>query len=266
MRKLTSDIERGSGLVSYPRFKTHCEMHPDWGVEAWRISRINTCAIKTAQFRKMTHCKHGHTLADAYVSQANGYGKRNCRTCLQIRNAIGPVPKPEDILRAKAALENGLTLNRFLHGKLPGGGPVNRALVIMNVQAFYRHRRENQEFHQFVLDAIEKRRGASFLAAAPNTYKYDWRDGDDRVIAAMLPAWLADKDDVVNDIMIALFEGRLDRTQLGLYVKRFVRARCTMFPTKYARFGNSPLLSLDEALFDDGGGTRGDYVSRGLWD
>lgn len=35
---------------------------------------------------------------------------------------------------------------------------------------------------------------------------------------------------------------------------------------KYARFGNSPLLSQDEALFDDGSGTRGDNVTRSLWD
>jgi hypothetical protein len=37
------------------------------------------------------------------------------------------------------------------------------------------------------------------------------------------------------------------------------------FPTKYAKFGNSPLVSLDEVLFEDGTTTRGDTVSRGLW-
>jgi hypothetical protein len=37
------------------------------------------------------------------------------------------------------------------------------------------------------------------------------------------------------------------------------------FPTRYAKFGDSPLVSLDEALFDDGSTTRGDTVSRGLW-
>jgi len=39
-----------------------------------------------------------------------------------------------------------------------------------------------------------------------------------------------------------------------------------MFPTKYAKFGDSPLVLLDEVLFDDGTATRGDRVSRGLWD
>jgi hypothetical protein len=39
-----------------------------------------------------------------------------------------------------------------------------------------------------------------------------------------------------------------------------------MYPTKYRKFGGSPLVSLDEVLFDDGTATRGDTVSRGLWD
>jgi hypothetical protein len=38
------------------------------------------------------------------------------------------------------------------------------------------------------------------------------------------------------------------------------------FPTKFAKFGNSPLVSLDEHLFEEGATTRGDTVSRSLWD
>jgi hypothetical protein len=37
-----------------------------------------------------------------------------------------------------------------------------------------------------------------------------------------------------------------------------------MFPTQYRKFGDSALLSLDEALFDDGPTTRGGTVTRGL--
>jgi hypothetical protein len=38
-----------------------------------------------------------------------------------------------------------------------------------------------------------------------------------------------------------------------------------MFPTKYAKFGNAPLVSLDATLYEDGTTTRGDTVSEGLW-
>lgn len=39
-----------------------------------------------------------------------------------------------------------------------------------------------------------------------------------------------------------------------------------MFAPKFRKFGDSSLVSLDEVLFDDGSTTRGDTVSRGLWD
>lgn len=35
-----------------------------------------------AKCAAMTHCKHGHSLADCYVYD----GKRHCRRCHQIRN------------------------------------------------------------------------------------------------------------------------------------------------------------------------------------
>jgi hypothetical protein len=34
----------------------------------------------------------------------------------------------------------------------------------------------------------------------------------------------------------------------------------------FAKFGNSLLVSLDEVLFEGGTATRGDTVSKGLWD
>jgi hypothetical protein len=48
-------------------------------------------------------------------------------------------------------------------------------------------------------------------------------------------------------------------------VKHYVAAHNRNFPTRFAKFGNSPLVSLDEVLFDAGATTRGDTVSRGLW-
>jgi hypothetical protein len=49
-------------------------------------------------------------------------------------------------------------------------------------------------------------------------------------------------------------------------VKVYIAEQNRPYPTKYAKFGDSPLVSLDEVLFDDGTATRGDTVSRGLWD
>jgi hypothetical protein len=37
--KLTTG-KYGPSMVSYERFKKHCELHPAWAAEAWRISRV----------------------------------------------------------------------------------------------------------------------------------------------------------------------------------------------------------------------------------
>jgi hypothetical protein len=82
----------------------------------------------------------------------------------------------------------------------------------------------------------------------------------------MMPAAFPDKDDVVSAIFEDLLSGALKREDVKVRVQCYITAHYRMFPTKFAKFGDSPLLSLDEVLFDDGAATRGDSVSRGLWD
>jgi hypothetical protein len=74
------------------------------------------------------------------------------------------------------------------------------------------------------------------------------------------------RSDIAQSIFVALFEGSLQRDQVKGRVQRFVADHNRLFPTKFAKFGNSPLISLDEVMFEDGSTTRGDTVSRGLWD
>ena len=85
-------------------------------------------------------------------------------------------------------------------------------------------------------------------------------------ILALLPTNFPDKDDVVSAIFEDLLTGTLRREDVRGRVRAYVTAHNRMYPTKYAKFGNSPLVSLDEVLFDDGTTTRGDTVSRGLWE
>ena len=49
-------------------------------------------------------------------------------------------------------------------------------------------------------------------------------------------------------------------------IKIYVAELKRLYPTKYAKFGDARLVSLDEVMFDDGTATMGDTVSRGLWD
>jgi hypothetical protein len=63
-----------------------------------------------------------------------------------------------------------------------------------------------------------------------------------------------------------LLTGTLKREQVRGRIQSYIAAHNRMYPTKFAKFGDSALVSLDEVLFDSGTTTRGDSVSRGLWD
>src|ERR1700722_19722451 len=54
--------------------------------------------------------------------------------------------------------------------------------------------------------------------------------------------------------------------RLQAHVKQFITDHNRIFPTSFAKFGDARLVSLDELMFEDGSATRGDTVSRGLWD
>lgn len=85
-------------------------------------------------------------------------------------------------------------------------------------------------------------------------------------IRALVPVGNPHRDDIVGRIFEDLLSGSLEREDIGIRIKVYVTELNRLFPTNYAKFGNSPLVSLDEVLFDDGSTTRGDTVSRGLWD
>ena len=74
------------------------------------------------------------------------------------------------------------------------------------------------------------------------------------------------RDDIVARIFEDLLSGSLKREEVAARVKVYIIEFNRLFPTKYANFGDNPLVSLDELLFEDGTATRGDTVSRGLWD
>jgi hypothetical protein len=71
----------------------------------------------------------------------------------------------------------------------------------------------------------------------------------------------------LTQLICATFLDRgVEPTDSFASLELFVADHNRLFPTKYAKFGKSPLVSLDEVMFEDGSTTRGDNVSRGLWD
>jgi hypothetical protein len=97
------------------------------------------------------------------------------------------------------------------------------------------------------------RRGIVFREESNDYYK----------IRAMLPAGFPDKDDVVSAIFEDLLTGALRRDDVRARMQSYITAHNRMFPKNTP--SSAIARGLDEVLFDRTA-TRGDSVSRGLWD
>jgi hypothetical protein len=71
---------------------------------------------------------------------------------------------------------------------------------------------------------------------------------------------------IVGHIFEDVLSGALMRADVPTRVRKYIAEFNREFPTKYRKFGDADLLSLDEVMFEDGTATRGDNVSQSLWD
>lgn len=138
----------------------------------------------------------------------------------------------------------------------------------MSHVTFTRFRQEDREIDSLARRVIEKahtnaqqRRLVQVRNRAVRAENNDYY-----TIRAMLPPNFPGRDDVVSNIFEAMLDGSLLREDVKARVQTYIAAHNRMFPIKHRKFGNAGQVSLDEVLFEDGSTTRGDTVSRGLWD
>jgi hypothetical protein len=86
--RMMAALREGQTLRTFgvrpPRLEAYFKAHLEYAREARPLIEANNKAAllrKGARLRDFTHCKYGHSLADAYVSHQAGYIKRDCRTC-----------------------------------------------------------------------------------------------------------------------------------------------------------------------------------------
>jgi hypothetical protein len=266
IRKLTSGGKIfGPAIVSPARFRKHCDLHPEWAAEALRVSKANEFLGRGAHFRNKTHCVNGHLLSEhARDVIYKGLKKRECMACERMRYHRGSIIKPEVLEEVKTRLINGSSMTAFT--KAGKGG------YLVRFSTLARYRRENPDFNNFLIEASS----TNGRATQARVQKLRWQrirndavrdqNNDYYKIRAMLPPAFPDKDDVVSAIFEDLLLGRLSREDIKSRVQTYITAHNRMFPTNFAKFGDARLVSLDEMMFDDGSTTRGDTVSRGLWD
>ncbi|SHN66499.1 hypothetical protein [Bradyrhizobium erythrophlei] len=262
----------GPPIARMYKFRTHCSLYPEWGAEAARLAKINAKAADALKSPKLYRilCINGHPLdAGRIYYSKDGYECRRCLKCDRIRNARAGTITPEAIANVTNALRNGRPIKQIIHGIARGGIRRNPSLVLANAAAFYRYRRMHPEFNRLVRVEIEKRISPSsnpVLEVPVGTFKYDWDPADQQMIKRMLPDNFPEKDAVINEVIISLLEGRLDRSQIATRIRWYISDYYRSFPTGIAKFGKGQLVSLDETLLEDGTTKRGDTVSRGLWD
>jgi hypothetical protein len=236
--------------------------------------------MKAADKRKghlgrRTHCAQGHSLLDPanvkIVIEPAGWRRRMCLACrYRIENSGGEM-KAEQVEAVTAAINAGATVNEISHG-IKGGRPRDKKLYIVSFRVLKRYRSENPEFDSFVRSTFKANQSrASLLArsmkrARQATAERREQANDYYTIRSMIPSRIADPDEIVGRIFEDMLSGALDRADVANRVSFYIQEREKLFPTKYRKFGDGLLVSLDEQIFDDGGATRGDMVTHGLWD
>ena len=257
--------------VKSPRLEAYFNAHPEFAQEALPLIEENKRAArlrKGARLREQTHCKHGHLLSGVNISfEPNG--RRKCLTCVDRRNLAPRPPTQQQIEQVTAALNAGKPLRLICQGMV---GAQRAQPRIVSFRKLGLYRRLNPTFDQCVVSATadNNRKGQQrrFRLHQERTDAIRSENNDYYNILGILPRNLPPdvRDDIAQSIMVALLEGSLQRDQVSVRVQQFARAHNCMFPPKHAKFGDRPLVSLDEVLFEDGSTTRGDTVSLGLWD
>jgi hypothetical protein len=274
IRDMTSNGEHH--VCSLARFEKHCQLHSGWGVEARRLSWENfkKKSRESSHQRRRTAemCLKGlHPMVGDNVMISHKKN-RQWRQCLACRRHAAKNPPMASILAIvdviKEKIVKGASISEITHGRPTGGGKTNRSLILAPHNKFYYLRRVNPQFDQFVRKHTKENnsRGQRIRHTRVRTAAVRDDNNDYYKIRDMIPASNPNRDDIVARIFEDLLGGTLEREEVPARVKAYIAELNKLYPTKYAKFGNARLVSLDEVMFEDGSATRGDNVSRGLWD
>jgi hypothetical protein len=272
LRRFTNGGAMGPAIVSLTKYHAHKATFPEWADVVTPLEERNRIAadyLKGPEWkRQQTHCKRGHLLSGENLGIKNLGPKRAptrfCRTCNREQANFGGVIKPEVVIKVKELLLRGVPV-----GHIQSSSRGSKHYTV-SAQTLTRYRRENPDFNLFVIDATKDNQRLSQVRRYQRLKSAAAREqaNDYYTIRGMVPTYLPDhvRDDITQDVMIAMLEGSLALSDVRQRIGKFVTDHNRLFPTKFAKFGDSPLVSLDQVLFDDGNTTRGDTVSRGLWD
>jgi hypothetical protein len=263
LRSITMGDRFGARIVHVYQIQKWMVANPEWAKKAQPLidkNRIAANVRKGDQFKRMTHCKHGHSLHDAYVfvRSSDGYRVRQCKTCTQLKPGRPVVPEIKE--KVVALIKQGASQSDFTTCGKPGFLITHRTLI--------RWKTEDQSLSRLMsetasirMENIVKRIWASRKRNLIRNQTNDYYK-----IRSMIPESFPGRDETVTDIFMMLHAKTLRWEDIPKHIKKLKTEYDRMFPTKFRKFGNGWLVSLDQLAYEDGSTTVGDQVSRGLWD
>jgi hypothetical protein len=66
IRRITNDGKIGRAIATLTKFQKHCQLYPEWGLQARALAAANAKAankLKGNHLGSRTHCNHGHDFA-----------------------------------------------------------------------------------------------------------------------------------------------------------------------------------------------------------
>ena len=273
--RMMAALRSGSTLrkfaVKAPRLEAYFKAHPEYARVALPLIEANAEAArfrKGDRLRTTTHCRAGlHLMIGDNVVPDGSHGRKRCLACRRIGKSRPTEMRPEVVAAVKQALQSGATIGQIIHGRPVGGGKTNHSLRVVDAPILSRYRRENPEFNRFVLELTKGnyRRGQRLRWQRTRNAAIREESNDYFKIRAMLPTNLPIDicDDVVQSVFLALVQGSLQREEVKRRLPEFIAAYNRQAKEGTGKYGH---FSLDAPIFADGATTRGDMITRGLWD
>jgi hypothetical protein len=260
LRRICGGGKLGPAIVSSKKFRAHCELYPEWGVEAKRLAIANAKAADSlkgsTKKRSRTHCGRGHEFAVhglAYKRHVNGRRYRYCKLCNRINSQQGGKLSDSIVEKIKSLVRAGNPLRSFTSGGKPGYLARFNSVKLLRIKdaEFDRLVRLNSE-RKIITTNIRMPTLTGRIAAQPD----ETFSAVDAAVSRCLPHHI--RGDVMGRLILDILEGRVDISEVAICARRYIRQA-------YNEMNYGP-LSLDAPRFDGGTATRGDTISRGLWD
>lgn len=217
-------------------------------------------------------CRHGHALTPDNVYTRPGGRVRECRSCQRLarKKHARSIEIGEKVMRrVMLALDEGLTLNRIAGL----GGPAGKRYVGGKIVDLARLRlfceakprlgkiiRAKAEANRVAIK-VATNQGRHPTVASPSIIRATENIMD--VIDAAVPRHLPKdhRDDVIQNVWLAVIEGRLKRSEIAARAREFVRAE---YRLHHNRWGDR---SLDVPIWIDSATTLLDTLSteQALW-